>query len=88
MRGGRKDLTEDPHAYVIENIMREDQATQAFQDKQKQNQQDQHLNADVVLSKHPPLKDVIPAEDQSKQRLATISQYYNKYNFPGLDRLY
>ena len=88
MRGGRKDLTEDPHAYVIENIMREDQATQAFQDKQKQNQQDQHLNADVVLSKHPPLKDVIPAEDQSKQRLATISQYYKKYNFPALERLY
>jgi len=97
---GGKVMQPDPHAYVIENIQKQDQAIEQAQQKQKQHQQEHHDQqiseqkqkehdqqiSDEKQKKH----DQQISEQKQKQKINIFMKkiYYNDLNFDGIVELF
>ena len=91
LKGGRISL-DDTHAYVIENIQREDDALE----KQKQKEKQEHP---IIIVQTPPKTkdeeiDMTPPSDKikilekNKAKVKVLQEVYIKFNFPGINKLY
>ena len=86
-KGGRQDQHQDPHAYIIENIQREDEMMQNLHEKEKQQQIQQPKSKDKEIDMTPE-KDKIKILEKDKDKVKVLQDIYIKYNFPGINKLH
>ena len=88
LKGGA-DQHQDPHAYVIEHIQREDEMMQKLQEKEKQYQQTIHQpkSKDEEMDMTPE-KDKIKILEKDKDKVKVLQDVYIKFNMPGINKLY
>ena len=90
MKGGRVNLSDDAHAYVIDNIQREDKALEQTQQKEKQihkqqeeqekqNRHDEQERAQIQKEKE---------REDHKYDIILKNLYYKELNFDGIDELF
>jgi len=80
MKGGRVNLSDDAHAYVIDNIQREDEALEQTQQKEKQNQHDVQERAQQIQKEK--------EREDHKYNIILKNLYYKELNFDGIDELF
>ena len=99
LKGGRVPLV-DPHSFVIDNIIQEDEALEKQNQKEKQHHQelDQEEHPHIIIEKPPKSKDeeidlTSPADkikilEKDKDKVAILQKIYIQFNMPGINKLY